>query len=110
MYSKVIYFRIVPHYTSVCFLPQTNIMHEYTETMSKYTQVKFIDTAYIGKKCTKYFEDNSYPKEREAKNFEFLKNKLTFYINNHSQNMSPIAPIFFLYHSKIPRVFPVSKK
>ena len=36
MYSKVIYFRITLH-VSIWFISQINIMHDYTETKSKYT-------------------------------------------------------------------------
>ena len=31
------YFKITPLPTSICFISQINIMHEYTETESKYT-------------------------------------------------------------------------
>ena len=37
MYSEVIYFKIIAIPISVCFISQINIMHEYTETESKYT-------------------------------------------------------------------------
>ena len=37
MYSKVITSKLDPLPTSVCFISQINIMHEYTEAEGKYT-------------------------------------------------------------------------
>ena len=39
-----------------------------------------------------------------------LKNKHTFYVNNHSPNIFPVLANFSLCQNKIPCVFPVWKK
>ena len=66
------YFKIIPLPTSVCFIPQINILHEYTETESKHT----------GKICThnmwqQKFHDTSklkiMPSKARLKNFKLKK-------------------------------------
>ena len=48
--------------------------------------------------------------EERLKNFEILKNKHTFYVNNYSPNIFPVLANFSLCLNKIPCVFPVWKK
>ena len=56
------------------------------------------------------FEVNNYAERSEAEIFEILKNKHTFYVNNHSLNIFPVLENFSLCQNKIPCVFPVWKK
>ena len=50
------------------------------------------------------------PSKARLKIFEILKNKNTFYVNNHSPNIFPVLANFSLCQNKIPCVFPVWKK
>ena len=49
------------------------------------------------------------PSEARLKILKFKKNKLTFYVNNHSPNIFPVLANFSLCQNKIPCVFPVWK-
>ena len=95
------YFKITPP-TSVCFIFQVNIMHEYTETESKYTGK--IGTHNIWEQMFITVE------EVRLKKFEIKKNKHNFYVNNHSPNIFSVLANFCLFQNKIPCVFPIWKK
>ena len=86
-------------------------MYKYnTETESKYTG-KMGDTQHVGTNVHNTLKLKIMPSEARPKIFGGnLKNKHTFYFNNHSPNIFPVLANFSLCQNKIPCVFPVWKK
>ena len=109
MLSKLITSKLHPSPTSICFIPQINIMHEYTETESKYTSK--IGTHSMWEEMHIILGKLKIMLSKAMLKFlKLKKNKHTFYVNNHSPNIFPVLANFSLCQNKIIMCFPCLEK
>ena len=83
-------------------------MHQYNKTKSKYTHK--IGAYSMGENGHSTLNLKFMLSKVRLKEFEIIKKHHTFHINDHSQNILPVSPIFCMCHSKIPCIFSLSGK